>query len=326
MKLAEALKTGSVIGIPDVPETTVETIMSEVFLYPTKVIKLYKDDRKGFFTDLRDPVVRKSFYGEDFTWNYEASKRIHNALHGVQKNGEGAYELTAPEDADNWIIEMERVAADDTLFHRLSSQTATKDHVASLARSQTQALDRLTNQYLHEFEDLLERGLQELWRDRLDEDLRHFGKQFTDSVPADTTDDRVNSLLRFFKEHDYFNSLTSEHASVAIDNHAGNVVFHNEQPEFIDIHLPKREWRLIDRNNNIARIATCVRVLGSNELADAMYDAYQDHHELAPAEIISFQEAYNAFIKGYYYTYLKQPDIAEKYFTFADATLAKITN
>jgi aminoglycoside phosphotransferase family enzyme len=110
-------------------------------------------------------------------------------------------------------------------------------------------------------------------------------------------------------------------AQIAIDNHAGNVVFVDDTPQFIDIYLLKREWRLIDKHHNIARLATCVRVLGTDELADAMYEEFATYHLLAATEIYQFMEAYNALIKGYYYTYLEKPDIAIRYFTFADMTL-----
>ncbi|MCB9816371.1 hypothetical protein H6786_03160 [Candidatus Nomurabacteria bacterium] len=324
MNISIALHEGLVDGIPEKPERFVETVMSDVFIYPTVVRKVYKDNRKGFFTDLRDLEVRRQYYAEDFAWNQGASKDIHLGLRGVQQTEAGAYEIIAAELADEWFIEMKRVRDDDTLFRRLNEGTTTREDVAALAKAQTEALDALTEEYLHTFEDLLARGLRDLWHARLDGDLRMFGKNFSDQIAPELTDHRVDTLLNFFHTHDYFTNMDPDMASVAIDNHAGNVVFHEERPQFIDIHLAKRDWRVIDRNNNIARIATCVRVLGNNELADAMYEAYQDHHELAPAEVTAFQEAYNAFIKGYYYTYLKQPDIAKKYFTFADATLAEL--
>ncbi len=321
MNISTALAEGLVEGISEKPERFVETVMSDVFVYSDTVRKVYKDNRKGFFTDLRDLETRRRYYAEDYAWNKESSKDIHVALRGVQKTNSNTYQVIAPELADEWFIEMRRVQDSDTLFRRLTDKKATVADVVSLARTQTESLDSLSSQYLHTFNDLLERGLKELWRARLDGDLRFFGKKFEDSVPAKTTDRRVDALLEFFQQHPYFTDMTNDHVSVAIDNHAGNVVFYDNRPQFIDIHLVKRDWRIIDRNNNISRIATCVRVLGNDDLANAMYDTYTNYHQLAPPEVTSFQEAYNGFIKGYYYTFLKQPDIADKYFRFADATL-----
>lgn len=321
MHISTALAEGLVEGITEKPERFVETVMSDVYIYKDVVRKFYKDNRKGFFTDLRDLETRRKYYAEDFAWNREASKDIHIALRGVQKTPADTYQVIAPELADEWFIEMRRVQDRDTLFRRLIDDTITTADVVSLAKTQTEALDSLSDQYLHTFDDLLERGLQDLWFARLDGDLRLFGKKFEDTIPAELTDKRADALLDFFQQHPYFTEMTNDHASVAIDNHAGNVVFHEDKPQFIDIHLVKRDWRVIDRSNNIARIATCVRVLGKDELADAMYEAYSGYHALAPQEIIDFQEAYNAFIKGYYYTFLNKPEISKKYFAFADETL-----
>lgn len=321
MDLFTALQEGLIEGIEEKPERHVETVMSDVFIYKDVVRKIYKE-REGIFVDMRDPISRQRFYRDDFNWNQSVSPDIHLSLFGVIKNNEGVYQLIKPEEAELWIIEMKRVEDTDTLFKRLNDGTATIKDVKGFVKVQTEALDKLTEQHLADHTDLLDMSLQTLWEIRLDIDLRAFGKSFGKEIPDEVTDKRVDTLLNYYRNHSFLQSLKSEDASILVDNHAGNVVFHDDRPQFIDIFLPKREWRVLDHHNNIARIAACVRTLGGNELADAMYETYAEHKELAPREVYDFEEAYNALIKGYYYTYLKQPEIAMKYFAFADKTLA----
>ena len=324
MNILQALIDGKVEGISELPQRHVETVMSDVLIYTDVVRKVYKQDREGIFLNLQDFDTRKQFYIDDFQWNQDVSKDIHTALHGVIETTEGTYEIVLPTESDFWFIEMVRVKDTDTLFKRLSEKTATEKHLTELARKQTLGLQSLTKSRIGGYEDLLDGGLQKLWEMRLDQDLRLFGKSFGKEISAELVDSRVDTLLTYFRNSEFFQNLTKEDAAIAIDNHAGNVVFHQEEPQFIDIYLVKREWRVIDHHNNIARIATCVRVLGNDDLADAMYKEYENHHELAPREIYDFQESYNALIKGYYYTYLKQPEIAQKYFSFADKMLEKL--
>ncbi len=321
MDLLIALKEGRVAGINEKPTTHIETVMSHVLIYDDVVRKIYKNDREGVFLNLKNPVVRKNFYRDDFDWNQDVSPDIHKNLYGAKKDEHGNYTIVPFEDTDDWFIEMKRIESEDTLFKRLHDETVTLPMVRQLAEIQTKRLNQLTEKWLEHYNDLSSIGLPELWRKRLDEDLRNFGYSFGADIPTTTTDARVDKLLQFFATHPYFSTLSVEDAEIAIDNHAGNIVFVDDTPQFIDIYLLKREWRLIDRHHNIARIATCVRVLGGDELASEMYATFASYHSLAPSEVYRFMEAYNALIKGYYYTYLQKPETAARYFTFADATL-----
>ena len=323
MNIYTALSEGLVEGIKEKPERAVETVMSDVFIYENVVRKVYKE-RKGVFVDMTDQEARKDFYLNDFKWNQSVSPEIHSNLYGIGKRDDGTYFLTDFDQSEVWMIEMKRVQDSDTLFNRLTNGTASTDDVVSFIDMQTEALKRLTDEHLDDHSNLLEQSLQKLWEDRIDNDLRAFGKSFGKEIEPDLTDKRIDSLLNYFRNNSFLQELSSEDASVMIDNHAGNVVFHNDKPQFIDIFLPKREWRVLDHHNNISRIAACVRTLGNDEMADSMYEAYSRHYELAPSEVYDFQEAYNALIKGYYYTYLEQPEVAKKYFALADGTIEKL--
>lgn len=324
MHIREALLNGTVEGISERPERHIETVMSDVFIYTDTVRKIFKHKKPGIFVDLTDPHAFYSYMNEDFKWNQNVSPDIHQALYGLKESG-NTYTVCEPEQGDLWFIEMKRVNDTDTLVHRLRTNTASLDDIRAFTHMQTKGIDRLTEQYLSAYTDLLDRGLYALWESRIDTDLRAFAKNMGDTISPTLTDRRIKRLFDYFRSHSYFRNLTVDDATITIDNHAGNVVFHNDTPHFIDIYLVKREWRLIDRNNNIARIAACVRSLGSNELAQAMYEVYGEYHAPAPDEICRFQEAYNAYIKGYYYTFLKEPGLAEKYFIRADATMDALT-
>lgn len=321
MKLLAALHEGKVKGITDLPIDHIETVMSHVLIYNDTVRKIYKDDREGVFLNLKDPEVRRQFYIDDFFWNQDVSPKIHLQLHGVIENDDGSFSVDDHTKTDDWFVEMKRIEGDDTLFKRLLSQSVSETDISQITNTQTRGLQKLTERWISEYSDLVERGLLSLWLERLDNDLREFGYNFGSTIPKETTDKRVDALLSFLNNHSYFKNMDNDNAEIAIDNHAGNIVFTPEGPEFIDIYLLKREWRVIDRHNNVARLATCIRVLGSDNLANKVYETYGETNSLAEKEVYDFMEAYNALIKGYYYTYLEQPDIAKKYFDFADKIL-----
>lgn len=321
MTLVEALKNGKVATVLDVPINHIETVMSHVLIYEDRVRKVYKDDREGVFLDLRDFDTRKQFYKDDFYWNQHVSPHIHLHLHGVEKSDDGSYKIIAPEDASEWFVEMKRVEDTDTLLKRLLEAEIKASDIQAIATTQIEGLQTLSEKWLPEYEDLLETGLQKLWYERLENDLRNFGSSFGATIPKELTDSRIDALMNFFNTHEYFSNLDETSAEIAIDNHAGNIVFTDGLPHFIDIYLIKKEWRVIDRNNNIARLATCIRVLGNDELADTVYQTFENYYPLSEPEVYSFLETYNALIKGYYYTYLNKPDIANKYFTFADKNI-----
>lgn len=324
MKLLTALKEGRLHGVNELPIDHIETVMSHVLIYENVVRKIYKDDREGVFLNLKDPAIRKQFYVDDFLWNQDVSPQIHLYLHGAKQNDDGSYTTDVHTNTDDWFVEMKRIKGDDTLYQRLLDNAVSPTDIEAITQTQTTGLQRLSERWMSTYEDLQNRGLSSLWIERLDNDLRQFGYNFGAEIATDITDHRVDTLLSFFNNHAYFKNLSIEDAEIAIDNHAGNVVFTDDGPQFIDIYLLKREWRVIDRHNNIARLATCVRVLGNDDLATAVYDTYAQTHSLAPQEIYDFMEAYNALIKGYYYTYLERPHVASRYFNFADSILKSL--
>lgn len=324
MKLVEALKSGDVSGIEDLPEEHVETVMSHVLIYKDRVRKIYKDNREGVFLDLRDFDTRKKFYQDDFYWNQDVSPHIHLKLHGVKPGTNNAYSLITADRAEQWFVEMRRIESSDTLVRRLLENRVSSDDIEAVTETQITGLQSLSKKWLPSYTDLLNRGLRSLWQERLDVDLRNFGYSFGSDIPNTVTDGRIEKLLKFFNTHPYFKHLNADMAEIAIDNHAGNVVFDKGRPHFIDIYLVKREWRVIDRGNNIARLASCIRVLGNDDLATTVYRTYAQYHPLEPSEVYCFLEAYNALIKGYYYTYLNNPELAKRYFSFADRTLLSL--
>lgn len=324
MTLVDALKNGKVGTISEIPINHIETVMSHVLIYKDRVRKVYKDDREGVFLDLRDFETRRQFYKDDFYWNQNVSPHIHLHLHGVEKNNDDVYQIISAEDAVEWFVEMRRVEDTDTLVKRLLEEEIEISDIQAITNTQIEGLQKLSEKWLPEYNDLLDIGLEKLWYERLEKDLRNFGNSFGATIPKEVTSKRIDVLINFFESHEYFKNLDESHAEIAIDNHAGNIVFTDGIPHFIDIYLVKKEWRVIDRNNNIARLATCIRVLGNNELADAVYKTFEQHYPLSSPEIYVFLETYNALIKGYYYTYLNKPEVAKKYFLFADKNLENL--
>lgn len=324
MNIIDAFTDGLVAGTPGKPQQHIETITSDVFLYTKTVYKILKPVDNVLWGNFSNYDFRKKFAERDFEWNNVFSPEIHTGIRGLRENGDGSWSLIdTHEDTDDFCTVMQRIDSDDTLKARLLENRARKEDVVSIAKDQTKNLDLLTEQYREELGHLFDMGWHALLLLRMD-DLREYAYIIDTQSPKKVIDKKVSVLTDFINEHEYFSNVARKSLSVTIDNHAGNVVFINDKPQFIDIYLLKEEWRVVDHSNSISRIATCVRVLGNDELADAMYEAYSTLKELAPKEIREFYECYNAYIKAYYYLQV-QPELSARYFTFADAKLEQLT-
>ena len=322
MNLSTAITTGHLAGFETPPDKHIETFMSDVYLYPERVIKVFKHQHEELFGDLTNTDFRRQFFTNDFSWNQQVSPEIHLELQGVKINeNKTGYLPCSDEEAEDFYITMQRVNDADTLRERLQTGTVSEIQIRQLTIRMINELDVLTEQHLAEYEDLRTRGWISLFEERL-EDLRVFQDHIGDPQLTERHKKESAVLRDFFTTHPYFSDQPEW--LLTIDNHCGNIVFVDESPQFIDIYLPKPAWRLVDAANTIGRLAACVRVLGGNELADAMYDEYAKQKTLAPRAVYAFYENYNAQIKAYYYTLLGEPELAEKFFKFVEKQLPEL--
>lgn len=320
MKLAEALKLGLVRGIPK-PERHIETWLSDVFLYENTACKVTKYVSDKYFGDLTNLEERKRFYFADFAWNNLFSPEIYIFLRGLRETESGWVDCDS-EKADDFLILMNRIDADDTLINRLWKKKVTKENVINITEKLLKNLDVANEKYFEEQSKKLGKGVFELMLMRLD-NFREFA-QSAEGISKEIADKRADTLVSFYALHPYFKKLDKSSASVTIDGHSANIVFVNNKPVFMDVYWPMPMFRIVDHILATSRIAACVRVFAGDELADVMYEIYEKKRTLPPQEVLNFYETYNALVMGYYFIHIKRPELVEPYFNFADKNLARL--
>ena len=68
MELIESFEKGLVSDF-GMPEKVVETAISKLFFFPSRVIKVYKPG-EYFFANLSNKESRRKFFEDDFFWNH----------------------------------------------------------------------------------------------------------------------------------------------------------------------------------------------------------------------------------------------------------------
>ena len=320
MKLSEALQLGLVKGIPK-PERHIETWISDIFLYKRearKVVKHLLDKDIGDFTNKKE---RRDFSVADFAWNRLFAPEVYKELQGARKVKD-SWELCEIAEADEFIVFMNRIDADDTLVNRLVEKRLSKKDAIQVTESLLEKLDLANEKYFKDQSRQLGKSLYQLMLLRLD----NFSEFVLSAggVSQKLSNSRIDALQSFHENEPYFKQLGSSSASVTIDAHSSNIVFVKNKPIFIDVYWPMPFFRIIDRALAVSRIASCVRIFMGDEPADAMYKIFAKKRKLPPKRILTFYEAYSAFVMGYYFIHIKRPDLVEPYLSFADTKLAAI--
>lgn len=322
MNFIEALKLGLVKGFSK-PERHIETWLSDVFLYKKNALKIVKYVSNKDFGDFTDFETRKKFYQDDFAWNNLFAPEIYVDLLGIKKDRNGNWIiLKVNKRAEDYCILMRRINPDDTLINRLYQRKVTKKDLKLIVEKLLVNLEKANKKYLKKQSHFLNKNVHELMSLRLD----NF-QQFilgVEEIPKKITKKRIKQVVSFYERQKYFKHIKKENVSLTIDAHSANVIFIKNKPVFMDVYWPMPVFRIIDRALAIARLAACVRIFMGDELAQYMYKIYGKKRSLPQKEILDFYEGYNAFVMGYYFIYIKRPELVEYYFKFADKTFDRL--
>lgn len=312
MDLIEAFKEARVQGFAHKPEKVVDTQISNVFLYKDKAVKVYKTS-DAFFGNLGNKDFRKRFYAEDFSWNQWMSPTIYLSLKPVYQ-GEGNWKECAPEEADDFFIEMRRVDTTLDLTHHLLGGTLTDGDLHRIGKVMTERIAALTDAKRDDVE-----AFKRTWKDLLEErleDLRRFSYMAEDKITREETDRIISKFYDFVNQSDHIKRFDSSKMVVYIDNHANNILLVNGDVAFIDIYPVKDNWRAVDPFHNICRTMADVCVLSGTDKSEAMLKGYAGLGEVGDEEVKRFYMCFNAMIKAAYYFVIQKEELAEKFWKF----------
>lgn len=312
MNLFNTIKKGEFLNYGK-PERVITTLLSWVFLFEDKVIKIYKKE-KAFYGDFTDFNFRKKFYNNDFFENHFMSPDIYLRLVGIKEN-EFGFQECEEEEAIDFFIEMKRVNDSQTLTTKLINSELSVDNIVSISKHIIERINELTKSQRNDFQYIFDKGWFSLQNDNLD-NLRNWGYLVEQYVSREETDEIIDLMKKVVVRESYFKNYDPDNLSVVIDNNCDNLLWLDNKLKFIDISLPIENWKVADDYFIISRLAVDCYVLGNKELGDKVYEIYFRYKKDFPEYVTLLYEIRSAFIHWIYRHILEQHDIADKYQKF----------
>ncbi len=291
------------------PERVIETLVSKVFVFNDKVLKVYKKD-KYFFGDLETFESRKAFYEEDFFWNNNASPEVYLHLWGVAQKGD-SFEFVPNHLGKDFVIEMSRIDDEQTLTKVLNRGELTPEQAAEFIDSLVNTLTTLKGERRQKLDHLFQRGLYVIMVDNTQSlyDWMVTEKSFNESEAKEV----LETLKEGLEKVSYFKDMQIEDLSVAFDNNCDNLILLNGKPSYIDILSPMEVWRVVDEYATIARTIVDIEVIQDMETGKVAREAYAKYARLIPKAAMLMHEVRAAAIQWPYRFMIKQDDLAKKY-------------
>jgi aminoglycoside phosphotransferase family enzyme len=311
MYFSEALELGKIKEFGQ-PDKVIDTVLSKVFFFGDRVIKVYKHEG-AFRINLADPVFRREFYAEDFFWNHEAAPEIYLKLGGVKEDN-GNFIFVDLEEADDFFIEMAKIDDNNNLTKLLQNKAVSLEHIEGVTHSFIKKLRLLTKNRREKLKHLFSASWLSLHSDYL-EDLRSWIHLAEDYMSKEEIDSIIDFLQETARQEDYFIHFDSADLSIAIDNNPDNILISENQPSFFDI-MPVREgWKVSDEFFSVAGIALSTRVLGDQILSNQIYKIYEQYRAPVSEKIRLIYEIRGALINFWYRHMIGQHELAERFKT-----------
>jgi hypothetical protein len=307
MLLIDALENG--LTSRGKPDKTIETVLSKIFFFGDRVLKVYKH-RETTDGETLTQGQRKLFYEEDFGWNRAVAPEIYLSLKGFDSSNE--FMEVAAEAGDDWAIEMLLVDTKANLTHMLRDGNIDATTLSTVAHAIVEKIEFLTTKNRMAFDPLFKRNLASAEIQML-EDLREWFQYLESDVPADLRESLMTHIKTAVKNEPYFKDFTSSAYRVAIDTNDDNILFLQNKPTFIDTMPPKQRWCVHDPHLTLIRPTVDVAVLADDSLARNMRTVRESSYGRLPSMALLIYEIHAAGIQWAYRLTLKHNDLAEKY-------------
>lgn len=327
--IIQAFKEGRVDGVQGggVRPEWVQTELSDVFLFPDAVYKLYRRDNHSFnqlFFDLSDEDVRRDFFRKDYAWNQYFSPAIYLRLMGIEVSNDEI--RLVPEHAQVFerVMEMKRVTPSAQLARRLLKK--------DISHRELQLLGYQMTKMIEEFPDRERRPAPIL--DQLEvllHDVEAWCLMSDPLFPRSLTEAALRALREYVRTHaEGFLSLVESDFVAGMDNHSDNIFFENGVLTCIDTYPPKADWRVVERTYAVYRLATDIEIMRGKDCADRFIQGCADY--LGPGRPLRtearwFYTLYSSLIRAPYLFSLSKKDPsrleeAQQYRAFIERSLS----
>ena len=130
MNIIEVFNQGKSAELNKAKPQHIVTAISNVFVFDTKVYKIYKNDSDFFnknFNDLSNKNNRFLFTRKDFEWNNKLSPEVYTKLRGVVLKNDAVVFTEPTDDSDELVIEMNKIDMSNQLIKRLVDKRVSLD-------------------------------------------------------------------------------------------------------------------------------------------------------------------------------------------------------
>ena len=304
------LESGKVPGENKSP-LHIETVISNVFVFDDTVYKLYKNDNDFFnkgFRDLSDRDARFNFTKRDFEWNHSLSPSIYLELKGVRVHDDQLQFTKLIDAAEELLIVMNRVDANDVLFEKLMRGEITKDEAFTMGKQLAQTLKQARTVKVEGH------NYHQLFADRI-KDLREWMQSVTEHISKEESSEYCDFLEAFRnKNRKLFEGRLSNELAHSGDSHSQNAIFSNGTLYLIDTFPPKEEWLIEHQLMPLYRIGADIWGLsGDKGLFDSFVAGYENEGGLkVDHDLDSFFVIYASAIMVSYLYMLQRTDTDKK--------------
>lgn len=282
------------------------TIVSNVFVFDDKVYKIYKSDSEFFnknFNDLSNKQNRFKFTRKDFDWNNRLTPEVYIKLSGVVLENNGIKFVEPTDEAEELVIEMNKVDMKYQLIKLLVDDKITLDDCFEIGKQlgeRAKNLFKLTPQKTT-YEDFLERFKDvDPWIGNVKE------------ISSEESRKYIKFVEEFLQENkDKFD--TKELMGTCMDIHADNAVYVNNNLLPIDTYAPKEGWLHGYKYLNLYRLATDIYGFLGKEGFNKVIEGYQTTTaNIIPREFDKFLIIYCNLINWPYQYMLSEKELWRK--------------
>lgn len=270
--LIELFKAGKFPEETGVPKH-IETFISNVFLFDTRVYKLYKDNNQSFnesFRNISGKEKRFDFTTRDFAWNNASTPSIYTDLIGVRAGESGIEIVAANADAEELVIKMNRVDLSDVIFEKLIGGKITKDDSFAIGKGLGESLSKVRTSLPTEL------NYFDIFKERV-VDAEAWMKVVEHIIPSTEIEAYCRYLIEFRDAHkELFDAELSKQLEYGGDIHSHNALYSSGEFFLMDTFSPKDDWLIEYHGTPVYRLATDIWALsGNKELFEACIAGYE---------------------------------------------------
>ncbi len=296
-QLIDLMNTGSVFGEKSLPKH-IQTVISNVFVFETKVYKFYRNDNNFFnenFRNLSNSEERFSFTQKDYMWNSTLSPSIYIGLKNIALRNDSIAEVPLSE-AEEIVMVMNRVDTRDVLYEKLIACEVTEQDCFEIGKQFGESMKKVQVKLQREY------SFYDLFESRI-KDQRDWIRSVPENIPLEESKEYLDYLENYRQVNKaWFDELSAE-VTTDGDFHSHNALYSNKNFYLMDTYPPKEEWGVGHKLIPLYRLGTDIWALtGKQELFESLVKGYENGNGIKVNR--KFDELYIIYAAGIAMPYL----------------------